>query len=45
MRAAARDLQRIAWENPLGRARSGPHDPKFFVQIDREIRWGLTLNR
>lgn len=47
MRAKARDLQRQATSLPLARA---PHPERgsgleFFARIDRELTWGLTLNK
>jgi hypothetical protein len=45
MRAAARELQQAAQRYPLGRASRGAHDPRHFAQIDRELIWGLTLNK
>jgi hypothetical protein len=44
-RAVARELAAVAWNEPLSLAPAGPGDPKFFRQIDREITWGLTLNK
>lgn len=47
MRAAARDLQRVALGHPLARCPEGggPHEQRFFRRIDRELTWGLTLNK
>lgn len=48
MRATARDLQRKAADLPLARA-PRPHEggasQEFFAKIDRELTWGLTLNK
>lgn len=44
-RATARDLQRRAKAVPLARATPGPADRGFFAKIDRELTWGLTLNK
>jgi hypothetical protein len=45
-RAAARELQAIAKQAPLALApQDGPADPRFFRKIDREMTWGLTLNK
>jgi hypothetical protein len=45
-RAAARELQAIAKRSPLALApQGGPADPRFFRQVDREMTWGLTLNK
>lgn len=48
MRASARDLQRKAADLPLARA-PRPHEggasQEFFAKIDRELTWGLTLNK
>ena len=44
MRAAAAELQRVAWGHPLARAHD-PNDARFFRRIDRELTWGLTLNK
>lgn len=47
MRVAARELQRVAYERPLARAPRGgqPHELRFFRQVDRQLSWGLTLNK
>ncbi len=47
MRAVARDLQAKATALPLARApRHGEAAAReFFASIDRELRWGLTLNK
>ena len=48
MRATARDLQRKAGQAPLARApRPGEQSEnmEFFARIDRELTWGLTLNK
>lgn len=47
MRAKARDLQRQAARLPLARA---PHPEagqglEHFAKIDRQLTWGLTLNK
>lgn len=47
MRAVARDLRRQALANPMERApRTGvPHPAEHFARVDRELTWGLTLNK
>lgn len=47
MRAARRELHVEAWRAPLARAPQGvgPADEKHFRKINREITWGLTLNK
>ena len=42
MRATARDLQRKAADLPLTRAQT---NREHFATIDRELTWGLTLNK
>lgn len=47
MQAVARNLQRQAADLPLTRA---PHPEngkslEFFAHVDRELTWGLTLNK
>lgn len=47
MRTVSRDLQQRASHLPLTRA---PHPERgggleFFAKIDRELTWGLTLNK
>lgn len=47
MQTKARELQRQAKDLPLARA---PHPERgngleFFARIDRELTWGLTLNK
>lgn len=44
-RQAARELRAAAELAPLDRAPAGAHDARFFRRIDREITWGLTLNK
>lgn len=43
----ARELQTQAAKLPLDRAPRGPEGAgiEFFRQIDRELVWGLTLNK
>lgn len=44
MRALARDLQAKATAVPLTDA--GPTIAlQYFAQVDRELKWGLTLNK
>lgn len=47
MRAVARQLQHTAAADPLSRAapEGQAHDPKYFARVDRELLWGLTLNK
>jgi hypothetical protein len=37
-------MQKVALAHPLARAVPA-HDPRFFRQVDREVAWGLTLNK
>lgn len=49
MRNVARNMQRVAAAHPLAYADLDPvcrpGDRRFFVQVDRELTWGLTLNK
>lgn len=47
MRAKARELQAGAARLPLARAPRTTQGAgrEFFAQIDRELVWGLTLNK
>lgn len=47
MRASARELQRKAAAVPLAEAgpEGGTLERTYFEQIDRELTWGLTLNK
>lgn len=46
-RAAARDLQRQALAHPRTEAfePDGTVELRHFAKIDRELMWGLTLNK
>jgi len=45
MRAKARELQESALRLPLDRAPRDGAGREFFAKIDRELTWGLTLNK
>lgn len=48
MRTIASDLQRKAADLPLTRAprpEEGGIPTEHFANVDRELRWGLTLNK
>ena len=45
MRAKARELQQEAARLPLDRAPRDGAGIEHFRQIDRELVWGLTLNK
>lgn len=47
MRATARQLQTAAAAYPLADADFAidPNDPRYFAKVNRELTWGLTLNK
>lgn len=45
MRATARELQRLAADLPLARAPMPNETKGHFRRVNRELTWGLTLNK